>query len=166
MTYDLVVRNARLRTGTVIDIAVRDGKYAALEPQVHETGKTEIGADGRLTTESFVIAQLHLDKVLTGDWLDAEVKSEYLQGSMGGAMTTIERAAAVKLRYVEDDILQRIRAVLELAVAAGAIHIRAFIDVDSKAQLKAIRAAIRAREEWRGRVDLQVVAFPQDGLIR
>jgi cytosine/creatinine deaminase len=166
MTYDLVVRNARLRNGEVIDIAVGDGKYAALKPDLHEAGKTEIRADGRLTTESFVIAQLHLDKVLTGDWLDAEVKSEYLQGSMGGAMTTIERAAAVKLRYVEDDILQRIRAALEMALAAGAMHIRAFIDVDNKAQLKAIRAAIRAREEWRGLVDLQVVAFPQDGLIR
>jgi cytosine deaminase len=166
MTYDLVIRNARLRNGSSIDIAIAEGKYAALEPQIQGTAKTEVFADGRLVTESFVIAQLHLDKVLTGDWLDAAVKSEYLEGTMGGAMTTIERAAAVKLRYVEDDILQRIRIVLDQAEAAGVTHIRAFIDIDLKAQLKALRAALRARKEWHGRVDLQIVAFPQDGLIR
>src|SRR5262245_6709577 len=101
MTYDLVIRNARLRNGASVDIAIAEGKYAAIEPQVNEAAKTEISADGRLfrprSPESFVIAQLHLDKVLTGDWLDAAVKSEYLEGTMGGAMTTIERAAAVKL---------------------------------------------------------------------
>jgi cytosine/creatinine deaminase len=166
MTYDLMIRNARLRNGASVDIAIAEGKYAAIEPQVKEAAKTEISADGRLVTESFVIAQLHLDKVLTGDWLDAAVKSEYLEGTMGGAMTTIERAAAVKLRYVEDDVLQRIRTVMNQAEAAGVTHIRAFIDIDSKAQLKAVRAALRARQEWLDRVDLQIVAFPQDGLVR
>ncbi len=166
MLHDLIIRGARLRGGAKIDIAITDGLYAALEPSIQASGKMEIVADGRLVTESFVIAQLHLDKVLTGDWLDPDVKSEYLQGTMGGAMTTIEKAAAVKLRYTEEDILQRIRTVLDLAESAGVSHIRAFIDVDTKAQLKAIRAAVQARDEWNGRVQLQIVAFPQDGLIR
>jgi cytosine deaminase len=166
MRYDLIIRSARLRDGSTRDIAITDGRYVAIEPKIVGSAATEIAADGRLTTETFVIAQLHLDKVLTGDWLEQSVKSEYLQGSMGGAMTTIERAAAVKLRYEEEDIFKRISSVLDQAETTGVSHIRAFIDIDSKAQLKAMRAALRAREEWRGRVDLQLVAFPQDGLIR
>jgi cytosine/creatinine deaminase len=166
MTYDIVLRNARLRNGSIVDVAIAESKYAAIEPNVAGSATTEIAVDGRLVTESFVIAQLHLDKVLTGDWLDAGVKSDYLERTMGGAMTTIERAAAVKLRYAEEEILERIRTVLEQAEDAGVTHIRGFIDIDSKAELKALRAALRARREWSGRVDLQIVAFPQDGLIR
>ena len=166
MPYDIVIRQARLRSGAVTDIAIAGGKYAAVAPSIGEKGKLEIAAEGRLTTESFVIAQLHLDKVLTGDWIDAGAKTEYFEESMAGAMTAIEKAAAVKARYEEGDILARIDTALGYAMFNGVSHIRAFIDVDSKAQLKAIKAAIRARDKWRGRVDLQVIAFPQDGLIR
>ena len=119
MTYDIAIRNARLRNGSIVDIAIAESKYAAIEPQGPGSATTEISVDGRLVTESFVIAQLHLDKVLTGDWLDAGVKSDYLEPTMGGAMTTIERAAAVKLRYAEEEILERIRTVLEQAEACG-----------------------------------------------
>ena len=124
MAYDIVLRNARLRNGSIVDVAIAESKYAAIEPNVAGSATTEIAVDGRLVTESFVIAQLHLDKVLTGDWLDAGVKSDYLERTMGGAMTTIERAAAVKLRYAEEEILERIRTVLEQAEDAGVTHIR------------------------------------------
>lgn len=166
MAYDIVIRQARLRSGAVTDIAIAGGRYAAVAPGISETGKLEIQAEGRLTTESFVIAQAHLDKVLTGDWVDAGAKTEYFDESMAGAMTAIEKAAAVKARYEEGDILKRIDTALTYAMFNGVSHMRAFIDVDSKAQLKAIKAAIRARDKWKGRVDLQVIAFPQDGLIR
>src|SRR5262249_9709302 len=69
-------------------------------------------------------------------------------------------------RYKEPEMLRRIGTALTLAEQAGVSHMRAFIDVDTKAELKGIRAALAAREQWRGRVDLQVVAFPQDGLLR
>ncbi|MBU4483808.1 amidohydrolase family protein, partial [bacterium] len=48
----------------------------------------------------------------------------------------------------------------------GNLHIRAFADVDSKAKLEGVKALIRARNEFKGVVDIQVVAFPQDGVIR
>ena len=104
MAADIVIRNAKLRDGTATDIAIADGKYAALAPGLSETGALEIDADGHLTTESFVIAQLHLDKVLTGDWLEAKAK-EVFDPAMGGTMTAIELATIVKQRYDEADIL-------------------------------------------------------------
>ncbi len=46
------------------------------------------------------------------------------------------------------------------------LHIRAFADVDTKARLEGVKALIRAREEFKGIVDIQVVAFAQDGIVR
>jgi cytosine deaminase len=166
MPADIVVRNAKLRDGRATDIAITDGKYAAIEPSLKDTGTLEINADGRLVTESFVIGQLHLDKVLTGNWLEATAKEEYFDPAMGGTMTAIELATIVKERYDEADILARINTALTEAAFNGVSHIRAFIDVDPKAQLKGINAALKAREQWRDRIELQVVAFPQDGLTR
>lgn len=166
MAYDLVIRNARLRDGDLTDIAIADGSYAEIRPGIDEKGREEIDAEESLVTESFVIAQLHLDKVLTGDWVGPDTRKHYMDPTMGGAMTAVEFAGEVKRRYEEGEILERINTALQEAEFAGATHIRAFIDVDTKAQLKGIRAALKARDQWRGRVNIQVVAFPQDGIQR
>jgi cytosine deaminase len=167
MSFDLVIRSAQLRSGERVDIAIDDGRYATVAPRVDAPGDQELDAAGRIVTESFVIGQLHLDKVFTGPWADELAKSQYFTGgSMGGAMTGIELAARVKERYDEVEILERVTRALEEAVFGGATHIRAFVDVDSKAELKGINACLRARADFSDRIDLQVVAFPQDGIIR
>lgn len=166
MVHDILVRNARLRSGATVDIAIADGRYVAIADGIKEGAAHELDAGGNLVSESFIIGQLHLDKVLTGDWMDRSAREQYFEGGMGGAMTAIEFAAAVKRRYQEDEVLARIDRALEYAALAGVTHIRAFIDVDSKAELKGMKAALRAREKWRDRLDLQVIAFPQDGLPR
>jgi len=81
-------------------------------------------------------------------------------------MTAIELAAKIKERYDEKWILPNVRRALKLAALNGVTHIRAFADVDSKAKLEGIKALIKAREEFKGIVDVQVVAFPQDGVVR
>lgn len=167
MAHDLVIRNAQLRSGERVDIAIDDGRYAIVAPKVESPGNQELDAAERIVTESFVIGQLHLDKVFTGPWVDELAKTQYFTGgSMGGAMTGIELAAQVKERYEEAEILDRATRALDEAVFAGATHIRAFVDVDSKAELKGINACLQARADFRDRIDLQVVAFPQDGIIR
>lgn len=167
MSHDLVIRNAQLRSGEHVDIAIEDGRYAEIGERVEGTSAEEFDAAGRLVTESFVIGQLHLDKVFTGPWIVELAKTEYFTGgSMGGAMTGIELASKVKERYDENDIHERVTRALEEAVFGGATHIRAFVDVDSKAELKGIDACLRAREDFRDRIHLQVVAFAQDGIIR
>jgi cytosine deaminase len=53
-----------------------------------------------------------------------------------------------------------------MAARHGNLHIRAFADVDRKARLEGVKALLRVRDEMRGKVDIQVVAFPQDGVVR
>ena len=167
MKFDLVVKNARLRRGEICDIAVSNGKIAAIAENLGDSANKIVDADGDLATEPFVIAHLHLDKVMTGSLAGEATLSEYHGGgSMGGSMTGIELASRVKEHYVESEIVHRVRALLNEAERYGVSHIRAFCDVDPRAELKGIRALLQIRKEFKDRIEVQVVAFPQDGILR
>jgi len=164
--FDLVIRHARLRDGRLLDIGIRDGKIAAMKEGI--SGKTgeEIDATGNLVTESFVNPHLHLCKVYTLRMMDELALQDYHGEKMGRAMSAIELAARIKERYDESWILPNVRKALELAVKYGNTHIRAFADVDTKAKLEGVKALLKAKEEFKGIVELQVVAFAQDGIVR
>jgi cytosine/creatinine deaminase len=168
MEADLIIRNARLRRGAGedVDIAIQDGKIAAIGAQLPGGAARELDAAGSLVTESFANPHLHLCKVYTLAMMDEETLKDYHAAGMGKAMTAIELAARVKERYAVSWILPNVRKALNEALHYGCTHIRAFADVDSKARLEGVKALIQAREEFRGRVELQVVAFAQDGLLR
>jgi cytosine deaminase len=143
-----------------------DEAQGAHERSPDEGETARIDADGGLVTESFVNGHLHLCKVNTLALLGDDALSHYHSSDMGGAMTAIEIAAAVKREYRTDRLLPGIRVALEQAIAFGTSHIRAFADTDTTAGLEGVHAVMEARDEYRDRVEVQVVAFPQDGLIR
>ncbi len=167
--FDLIIRRAQLRrtpAGQWMDIAVANGVIAAIAPHVDGSAVQELDAAGGLVTESFVNTHLHLCKVYTLQMMDEEALKDYHGADMGKAMTAIELAARVKEKYDERWIIENVRRALVDAARYGNTHIRAFADVDSKARLEGVKALIRAREEFRGIVDIQVVAFAQDGMAR
>lgn len=167
MAYDLIVRGARLRgRKSLADIAIDDGVIRKIARKISGRGRRVIRAGGRLVTESFANPHLHLDKVYTLEMQDSAALEAYRAGSMGAAMKAIEAASGVKARYDERWILANVRRALRLAARYGTTHIRAFADIDSKAKLIGLKALLKAREEFAGTVELQVVAFPQDGVVR
>lgn len=168
MTYDILISNAKTRTSKdqTVSIGIKDGKIAAIGTDIGKDAAKVIDAKGKLVTESFVSGHLHLDKVYTLEMAGQAALGEYHTGGMGGAMTAIERAADFKACYDEKWIIENVRKVCDLALKHGTTHIRAFADVDTKARLEGVKALLRAREEYKGRVELQVVAFPQDGVVR
>jgi cytosine deaminase len=168
MTYDVLITNARTRKsgGNLVQIALKAGKIAKIAPKIEGNALKSIDAGGNLVTESFVNGHLHLCKVYTLAMMDDEALGAYTGESMGGAMTAIELAARVKEKYDEKWIIENVRKAVDLAVRFGNTHIRAFADTDTKARLEGVKALIRAREEYKGRVEIQVVAFPQDGVVR
>lgn len=165
---DILIKNARLRSkeGKFFDIGILDGKVSTIEGEISIAAHTEIDANGNLVTESFVNPHLHLDKVYTFQMLDELALKDYHGEFMGGAMSAIELASRVKNRYDQSWIIENVRKAIELGAKQGNTHIRAFADVDSKARLEGVKALIQAREEYKGKVDIQVVAFPQDGIVR
>jgi len=98
--------------------------------------------------------------------MDENALKDYHGANMGKAMTAIELAAKIKEKYNESWIIENVRRALKLAALNGVTHIRAFADVDNKAKLEGIKALIKAREEFKDIVEVQVVAFPQDGVVR
>ncbi len=164
----LTIRSARLRDKPgLFDLVIRDGVVASIAPAGNAADdEVAIDAAGNLVTESFVNTHLHLDKVFTlGDLGDAAL-ADYQSGDMGKAMSAIEIAAAVKKGQDATAMLEAGRRAVAMAAYYGNTHIRALADVDSKAGVRGVEVLVALRDEFAGVVDLQVVAFAQDGIIR
>ena len=158
---DIVIRGASLRgVKGRRDVGVEEGKIAAVDERVKERGTREIEAAGRLLTAGFVNIHCHLDKCLTSSW------AEVWDGSRIGAAEAIPSATKVKERFTESDIVDRASRALTSSLLAGTTSVRAFADVDTVGGLLAVRSLLRVREKFKGAVDVQVVAFPQEGLVR
>lgn len=165
---DLLIRNARLRhNGDVpVDIAVTDGRISAIGEGLSVLAQDEIDAAGSLVTESFANPHLHLCKVWTLPMMDEAALAAYHGADMGKALSAIDQASVVKANYDAEWITPNARRAVALAALHGNLHIRAFADVDSKARLEGVKALVAVRDEFRGIVDLQVVAFAQDGILK
>lgn len=165
-SHQLVVADATLRgRDGRWHIGVDDGRITALE-RAPLTGPEVLDAAGGLVTESFVNGHLHLDKVYTLDRIGDAALTAYTSGAMGSALHSIELASAVKEQYDRSWIEPNARRAILEGVRYGVRHVLAFADVDTKAGLEGVIPLLALREEFRGVVDLQVVAFPQDGLLR
>ncbi len=158
---DLVVRGARLRgvDGTR-DVGILDGSIRSVEVRIQESGTEEIDAEGRLLTPGFVNIHCHLDKCLTGAW------ARVWGGSSSGSPEAIPAATGVKEKFTEEDITERASRALSSAVLSGTTAVRAFADVDSVGGTLAVRGLLKVKEKFRGALDVQVVAFPQEGILR
>ncbi len=166
--FEILIQRAALRDrpGQLYEIGIAGGRITALAEQVQGDADLTIDVQGNLVSESFVNPHLHLCKVYTRQMMDDEALTGYHAEGMGKAMTTIELAARVKEKYDESWIIKNVRRALAQAALHGNTHIRAFADVDSKARLEGMKALIKAREEFKGIVEVQVCAFAQDGLAR
>jgi cytosine/creatinine deaminase len=142
------------------DILIEDGKIALVGPAGTLPGER---ADevfhcwGSAVLPGFVEAHLHLDKAL----LDERMPN--LAGNLEGA---IKVTGALKSRFTMDDVMERARKVLDMAIAQGTTVIRTQPDVDPIVHTLGVDAMLALRDEYRGLIDLQVVAFPQEGIIK
>ncbi len=156
---DLIVRKAKLRGETgLLDLAIEAGKIAAIAPRLPARAPVEIDATGRLVTPPFVNPHVHLDKALLGEVMRPNVSQ------------TLEEAIAItwdfKRAYTEADIVKRAGEVIEMAVRQGTLVIRAFADVDSVGGLMPVKGLLATRERYKKLVRMEVVAFPQEGILR
>ncbi|WP_448626029.1 cytosine deaminase [Geodermatophilus sp. URMC 64] len=156
---DLLLRNAVLPRSTgpggpaKVDIAVDGGVLVAAEGQ---EARETIDLGGRLVTPPLVEPHIHLDAVLTVGQPRPNVSGSLFEGIAVWA----ER---VKDLTVED-VQARVRRVLRWQVANGVQAVRSHVDVCDP-ELTALRALVELREEVREMVDLQLVAFPQQGIL-
>ena len=156
--FDLIVRNATLPDGrTGQDIACRDGKIAAVEPGITAEAGEVIDARGYLVSPPFVDPHFHMDATLSLGTPRMNVSGTLLEGiALWGELKPIQTV---------DDIMERALNYCELAIAKGIGAIRSHVDTCDE-DLKGVHALLEVRERVRDFIDLQLVAFPQDGWLR
>lgn len=156
---DLIIKNAKLREEKeLFDIGISNGKIQLIKRRISRSAKTEIDANGCLLTPTFVEPHIHLDKCLI-----SEKARKNVSGTLGEA---IEIIWEIKRKYTITDILQRASKVIESAISYGVTIIRTHVDVDPIGKLKPLEGLLQVKEKYKGIIDLQIVAFPQEGILQ
>ncbi len=155
---DLVVRNAKIR-GRIkpVDVGIEDGKIVKIAPRIKGRARDVVEAMGRLTSPAFIEPHIHLDKVLT---------SEKVRASRSGTLQeAIEILWDAKRKYSVQDVKRRAGQVIELEALNGATRLRTHVDVDTIGGLTACKALLGLKKEYADVMDIQVIAFPQEGIL-
>lgn len=138
------------------DLAVIGDKFVVAEPGM--TADRVIDAAGRLTVPGFVEPHIHLDKALILDSVRPNVS--------GTLAEAIEIIWELKRHYDVDEIAERAGRVIRAAVANGVTYLRTHVDIDNIGGLRPLLGVAKAREKYRNLIDIQIVAFPQEGILR
>jgi cytosine deaminase len=159
---DLILRNANLIGETFhLDIAIDDGVIIDRGTDLHYTSRQELDLNGRLLIPGFVESHLHLDIALMNSWQQPGRPEPYV------SLFELNRALERRRReFIVGDIERRAGAALELALRHGVTALRAQCHVDTEVGLKHVEALQRVKEKYAGRVTVQIVTFPQQGLLR
>ncbi|WP_221800747.1 cytosine deaminase [Oceanobacter mangrovi] len=151
--------NARLRhSNDLYSLEIHDGLFDKITPQSSLLSASESSLDvaGKLLCAPFVEPHIHLDAALTA--------GEPNWNQSGTLFEGIERWGERKPMLNEADIRRRVLKTIELLVANGVQHIRTHADT-SDPSLVGLKTLCDIRDELRDQIDIQVVAFPQEGLL-
>jgi cytosine deaminase len=155
---DLIVRNANLPDGRHgVDIAVRGAEIVEVAPSIAAQAAHTIDAAGQLVTPPFVDAHFHLDATLSYGLPRVNASGTLLEG--------IALWGELKPLLTQEAIVERALAYCDWAVANGLLAIRSHVDT-CDARLLAVEALLHVKQRVQPYLDLQLVAFPQDGVLR
>ncbi|PDS43603.1 cytosine deaminase [Rhizobium anhuiense] len=156
--FDLIVRNANLPDGRKgVDIGIQGGKIIAVEPNLQAQPREEIDASGRLVSPPFVDPHFHMDATLSLGLPRMNLSGTLLEGiALWGELRPI---------VTKEELVDRALRYCDLAVTQGLLFIRSHVDT-SDPRLVTVEAMIEVREKVAPYIDLQLVAFPQDGYYR
>jgi cytosine/creatinine deaminase len=154
----MLIKNAKLRGKDGLwNITVRDEKIAELsQGDVSDWQGEELDVKGALVTAPFIEPHIHLDTTLTAG------EPEWNQS--GTLFEGIQRWAQRKETLTHEDVKERAKKALKWQIAQGIQHVRTHVDVTDPT-LTALKALLEVKEEMASHVDLQLVAFPQEGII-
>ncbi len=158
MTFDLIVRNATLADGRAgLDIGCAEGRIVALEAGLAGEAHRTLDAGGRLVAPPFVDVHFHMDATLSLGLPRMNESGTLLEG--------IALWGELKPHLTQEAVMERALRYCDLAVSQGLLAVRSHVDICDD-RLLAAEALIEVRRRVAPYLDLQLVAFPQDGLYR
>ncbi|NMM00777.1 amidohydrolase family protein [Paraburkholderia sp. RP-4-7] len=155
--FDRVFVNAVDADGNPLNLAIHEGRFVGIGSERPEIGGAEVvDLEGHLVLPGFVDGHIHLDKSFLGDGWRPHRHVASLRERL--AIEKQELASAAP-------IVERADALIRQAASFGTIAMRSHVDVDATTGLANLHAVMEAREKWRGVVDIELVAFPQAGVV-
>ncbi|WP_410772447.1 amidohydrolase family protein [Fontibacillus sp. BL9] len=155
---DILIKKARINEGAELrDIAIENGKITGIEANIEGEAGRVIEADGKVLIPGLVESHLHLDKALIAD---------RLPNKSGTLQEAISVTAQLKPTFTKDDIRDRARRTLDMLVKNGTTHLRTHSEFDPSQGFAGLEVILELREEYKNLLDIQVVAFPQEGIFK
>ncbi len=140
------------------DVGVSGDRIARIEPRLEGEAPVELDGEGRLASPALVEAHIHLDKVNVWPLLPSN-----RTGTLAEAIQLLHRTKAAS---GVDEVAERAGQVIRRAVLAGVTTFRSHVDVDTIGGLRPLQGVLKARAEHADLCEIQVVAFPQEGIER
>jgi cytosine/adenosine deaminase-related metal-dependent hydrolase len=152
-----LLRNAILPDGSRADLLLSDGRIARIGHALPAEGADAVDLAGRLVVPGFVDGHIHLDKTLLGaPWVP----------HVAGDTVAARIAAEKRLRgAVSVPVESRARRLVETVAALGTVAMRSHVDIDSDIGLRGLHALLSVRAACTHLADIQLVAFPQTGVL-
>ncbi|MGL4239084.1 cytosine deaminase [Tabrizicola sp.] len=157
MTFDLIVKGGLLPDGRQADIAISKGRIAAVEPGIAADAREVIDATGKLVSPPLIDCHFHMDATLSYGTPRVNASGTLLEGiSLWGELKRLQSRDAIVARALD---------YCRQAMGKGVLAIRSHVDVTDPA-FRTVEALLEVRDAIKGKMDLQLVAFPQDGWLR
>ncbi|HEX2134367.1 MAG TPA: amidohydrolase family protein [Microvirga sp.] len=154
---DLLVRNVRPMGGAAVDVLVLNGRVAEVGPAIAPVSVPVLDGRGDLLLPGLVEAHTHLDKTMWGmPWLPHQAGPRLID--------KIETERRLRRERDIDPERQSERQALQ-SLRMGSTHIRSHVDVDTEVGLAGVEGVMRMRERLQDRIWVEIVAFPQSGLL-
>ncbi|WP_095200958.1 amidohydrolase family protein [Mesorhizobium carmichaelinearum] len=157
MDFDLIVRGGTLPDGRIADIGISGETITAIEPNLQGSARTEVDASGNLVSPPFIDPHFHMDATLSYGIPRINASGTLLEG--------IALWGELKPLLTHEAVRDRALAYCDWAVSMGLLAIRTHVDVCDD-RLLAVEALLDVKKTIAPYIDLQLVAFPQDGFYR
>lgn len=153
--------NAKLADGSLADLTVTDGRFSAITPAANAPTPPPSAIDlaGQLVLPAFVEGHIHLDTSFYGDAWHPHIPCTDgfdVRERVAFQMRNLEQAAPME---------ERAKNQLELCIGNGSLAMRSHVMVDANVELKHVQTILGVREKYRDVIDIQLVAFPQSGIL-
>lgn len=155
--FDLLIKGGTLPDGNQRDIAIAGDRIAAIEPKIEAQASEVIDATGDLVSPPFVDPHFHLDATLSYGLPRVNASGTLLEG--------ISLWGELRDQATVEEMVERALTYCDWAASLGLLRIRSHVDTTPD-HLNTVTAMLEVREKVKDYIDLQLVAFPQDGLYR
>lgn len=151
---DFVVRNARLAGGETVDIGIVGRRIAVIQPGLIAEAPS-YDAEGCLACAGLVETHIHLDKSRIIDRCAPEP---------GRSPESMQRVAAVKHTFTQQDVYDRASRTLEECIKHGATRMRTHVEMDGGVEMRSFEAIEQLRRDYAWAIDIELCVFPQESL--